>query len=192
MDEIPDYSRCSLTELISIAAQINQEKYPDRYDAVRNEIERRGQEPLSPAELKAERNSFIGCGIFLGPFLYTLTVFLLHSLLIPSVLGDGQYGMIVFWTVPAGAVLGALIGAFLPRASQSPLLQSGWFLACDGGFLFNSWAYRLDFREFCHAAPALSSPRDVADRVGAFNQPAAPSEVVIFAPIRLVLLKLDG
>lgn len=136
MDEMPDYSRCSLTELISIAAHINQEKYPDRYNAVRNEIERRGQEPLSPAELKAERNSFIGCGIFLGPFLYTLTVFLLHSLLIPSVLGDGQYGMIVFWTVPAGAVLGALIGALLPRASESPLLQSGGFwLATAVSFL---------------------------------------------------------
>ncbi|MBW3636252.1 MAG: hypothetical protein KY445_07285 [Armatimonadetes bacterium] len=126
---MPDYSQCSLSELISIAAHINQEKYPDRYAAVRDEIERRGQEPLSQFELNAARGGFLGCGLFLGPFLYTITIYLVHLIFIPSILGDGQYGMIIFWTVPAGAVLGALFGALLPSALKSPLLTSSSFWA---------------------------------------------------------------
>lgn len=132
MDEMPDYSRCALTELISIAAHINQEKYPARYAAVRDEIERRGQEPLSKVELNAARGGAIGCGIFLGPLLYTMAIYLVHLAFVPSILGDGQYGMIIFWTVPAGAVLGGVLGALLPSALESPLLKSGGFWAVVG------------------------------------------------------------
>lgn len=44
-DEMPDYSLCSLNQLFDIAAHVNREKFPERYEAVRQSIEKCESQP---------------------------------------------------------------------------------------------------------------------------------------------------
>ena len=55
MDQMPDYSKYSLDQLYDVHGHVDREKYPDRFQAVVAEIERRNSDPvLLQREVKAK------------------------------------------------------------------------------------------------------------------------------------------
>ncbi len=65
-DETPDYSVYSLNQLLDIAAHVNREKFPDRFQAVQLEIKKQQNQPqLKTMKTEAERRA-ISKGVFDG------------------------------------------------------------------------------------------------------------------------------
>lgn len=46
MDQMPDYSKYTLDQLYDVHGHVDREKYPDRFQAVVGEIERRKSDPV--------------------------------------------------------------------------------------------------------------------------------------------------
>lgn len=76
-DEMPDYSQCSLHQLRDIVVRVNREIYPDRFEAVRAEIERRERlgEVANKSDLPPMFAFLSSAGLFFGPIFYSLIIF---------------------------------------------------------------------------------------------------------------------
>lgn len=60
---------------------------------------------------------------------FTLVTPLYHWLVARELLGDGQYIFIVMWTVPGGAMMGALTAATIYLARMGETAAAGWTAA---------------------------------------------------------------
>ena len=113
MNELPsEYERYSLDDLLDIERHLDREKFPARYAALQEEIERRRatshKSPQIPGEGSdsCSNGCLKGCGAGCG---LSLAFAIFIALQAPN---DGQTGM-VFMLVPPVALTGACIGAFI-------------------------------------------------------------------------------
>lgn len=120
MDATPDYSKCSLRELRDVAARINREKYPERYAAVLQEIERRETLGDETGTAKKERPitvwDFFSVlfvmtgGTLLGAVLSGVGAYLVNPPYGPKYSDGIDWGLGFIGCLFLGAIVGAIAG----------------------------------------------------------------------------------
>jgi len=74
-------------------------------------------------------------GSGLGALCLSLVTLLVHWLVAPVTLGDGQYAMVFFISVPCGAFLGALTALSMSLSLAHNLTAAGWVGLIGGGII---------------------------------------------------------
>lgn len=123
MDEMPDYRSYTLAQLYDAESHVNREKFPERYEAVRREIESRDIQPHPKGEFNEieykSRVAGISDGLSVG-----FAVFLFSALSANFGLIDGiepsalDFGLALLFSIVAGAIVGSLSAAHVRRKSR--------------------------------------------------------------------------
>jgi hypothetical protein len=79
--------------------------------------------------------AWMAVGAWAGAFALSICTCFLHWVYCRNVFGDGQYAFVFFFTVPMGAILGALTGLVLAYLSQGQASVAGSVALRGGGIL---------------------------------------------------------
>ena len=94
-------------------------------------------------------------GSMIGAVALSVLTLLFHWLFFRRALGDGQYVLVFFVTVPVGIVLGAITGVVMAYSSEGQIGTAGRIAQIGGGFLMALFLCLGLFVFSCTEKPSL-------------------------------------